>query len=459
MTSPFRPLSLAPCLSLPEQGVVTVYGAGGKTSVMETLTRELTKQGKRVIQTTTTKIFRPDNLPTIIGEDLAVVTEGLLAALREHPAVALGATLLTDNKLSGIDPAWPAALLEQKIADYIIVEADGSARKPIKGYASYEPVFPTRSDILIPVLGIDAIGRPVNPENVHRSEAFCQLTGAKPDAPLEFSHFLTSLRHMIDLGHASTPQATVIPVINKIDKISGYGVIREITEGLQRAGVCLLFTSLKDENSVWFVYQGGVGGNGFGISVVVLAAGGSVRMGKSKLSLEIKGKTLLEHALGPIREAGFKDVVVVFSEENEKLRALVPRNYRVVINRHSQEGISTSLKAGVAAVDPRNQGILFALGDQPFVGVDVYQKLVQYHRRHLTVLTWPVHEGKRGNPVLFDRRLWPELMKVEGDEGGKQIITRTSPEDIGRVEVAEAGVLIDIDTPDEYEKYRGKEQL
>jgi molybdenum cofactor cytidylyltransferase len=177
-------------------------------------------------------------------------------------------------------------------------------------------------------------------------------------------------------------------------------------------------------------------------------------MGKSKLSLEIQGKTLLEHALGPIREAGFKEVVVVFSEENEKLRALVPRDYHVVINRRSREGISTSLKAGVAAVDPRSQGILFALGDQPFVGVDVYQELVQYHRRHMTLLTWPVYKGKRGNPVLFDRRLWPELMKIEGDEGGKQIMACTAPEEIGQVEVAESGVLIDIDTPDEYEKYR-----
>jgi molybdenum cofactor cytidylyltransferase len=425
---------------------------------MDTLTRELTALGKKVIQTTTTKIFRPDELPTIIGEDLAAVTDGLSAALREHPAVALGATLLPDNKLSGIDPAWPAAFLEMQIADYIIVEADGSARKPIKGYSSYEPVFPTRSDILIPVLGIDAIGRPVNPDNVHRSEAFCQLTGAKPEEPLEVSHFIKSLQHMIGLGLLSSAGAPVIPLINKIDRVSGVGLIREIAEGLQDTTGCVLFTSLKDENPVRFVYQDGDGGNGFGVSVVVLAAGGSVRMGRSKLSLEIKGETILEHAMKPIREAGFKDVVVVFSEENKKLSDLVPREYRVVINRRSREGISTSLKTGVAAVDPRSQGILFALGDQPFVGVQVYEKLLQYHRQHLTLLTWPVYEGRRGNPVLFDRRLWPELMKVEGDEGGKQIMARTSPEDIGRVEVVEAGVLIDIDTPDEYEKYRGKER-
>jgi molybdenum cofactor cytidylyltransferase len=459
MDSSHYPLALAPCLSLPEQGVVTVYGAGGKTSVMGTLTRELTKQGKKVIQTTTTKIFRPDGLPTVIGEDMASVLDTLSKALRKCPAASLGATLLPENKLSGIDPSWPEILLERNIADYVIVEADGSARKPIKGYAAYEPVFPSRSDILIPVLGIDAIGRPVNPENVHRSEAFCQLTGAKPEEPLEASHFIKSLKYMIGLGLSSSPGTPIIPLINKIDCTSGVGLVQKIAEGLQDTAGCILFTSLKDENPVRFVYQNEQGGNGFGVSVVVLAAGGSLRMGRSKLSLEIKGKTILEHVLGPIREAGIKDVVVVFSEENEKLRYLVPRECRIVINRHSREGISTSLKTGVASVDPRSQGILFALGDQPFVGVDVYERLIQYHRRYLTLLTRPVYEGKRGNPVLFDRRLWPELMKTEGDEGGKQIMARTSPEDIGWIEAADPGVLIDIDTPDEYNKYRGKEGL
>ncbi|MBN1547507.1 MAG: putative selenium-dependent hydroxylase accessory protein YqeC [Syntrophaceae bacterium] len=448
---------LASCLSLPERGIVTIYGAGGKTSVMETLTREVTAQGKTVIQTTTTKIFRPEGVPVVVGEDFKVVAAQLSAGVASCGLAVLGATLTPENKLSGIDPAWPEALLESHVADYVIVEADGSARKPIKGYAPYEPVFPTHSDLLIPLLGVEAIGRPVNPDNVHRSDAFCKLTGAQPDKPLTVSHFIRCLQHMISLGQTGTPNTPIIPMINKVDLVSGPGQIQEIIAGFPQAPGFILFTSLKNDHPVRFVYRGATKEQSFGFSVVVLAAGGSVRMGRSKLTLEIQGKTLLENALLPIRQAGIRDVVVVLSEENEALKAKIPQEYHVVINRHSREGISTSLKSGLAAVDPCSQGVFFALGDQPFVGAEVYRKLIEQHCRYLPLVTWPVYGGKRGNPVLFDRRLWPDLMKTEGDEGGKQIIAGIPETKIGRVDVGDAGVLIDIDTQDEYEKYRTKE--
>ncbi len=454
MTPADSSLALVPCLVLPERGVVTIYGAGGKTSLMETLTRELTARKKTVIQTTTTKIFRPEGVPVVIGEDLTAVREQVGAAIDSHGLAVLGAAHLPEDKLAGIDPAWPESLLEHHIADYVIIEADGSARKPIKGYASYEPVFPTHSDLLIPVLGIEAIGQPITSNNVHRSDAFRKLTGAQLEEPLTVSHFVRCLLHMIDLGKTRSAAVPVVPLINKIDRVTGAGLIREIVTGLSDTVGSVLFASLRDDHPVRFIYHGGKGEQDFDFSVVVLAAGGSVRMGRSKLSLEIQGKTLLENALLPIRQAGIKDVVVVLNEENEGLKDLVPRSYRIAVNRRSREGISTSLKAGLAAVDPCSQGVLFALGDQPFVGPEVYKKLMDYHRRNLPLLTWPTHDGKRGNPVLFDRRLWPQLMRTEGDEGGKQIITATPEAEIGRVEIEDAGVLIDIDTPEEYDRYR-----
>ncbi len=448
-------LAVSPCLSLSDRGVVTIYGAGGKTSLMETLTREGIWRGKRVIQTTTTKIFRPTGVPVVIGENWNNVSNRLRDALKPGASAVLGAALLPKDKLAGIDPAWPEALLEKHVADYVIVEADGSARKPIKGYAPYEPVFPTRSDVLVPVLGVEAIGRPVNDENVHRSEVFCMLTGARPNEPLAVTHFLKSMRHMIEIGRANAPGVPIIPLFNKIDRLSGVGVIHEICRGLAGSDRRLLFTSLRDENPVRFVYQDDAA-CGFNVSVVVLAAGGSVRMGCPKLSLEVKGKPILAHVFASLGGTGVKDVVVVFSKENEKLRHLVPPEYRIIINRESREGISTSLKAGLAAVDPCSQGILFVLGDQPFVETQVCKKLIRYHQEHLPLLTRPVYGGQKGNPVLFDRRLWPALSAVMGDEGGKQIAAALSAAETGLVDVDDPGVLIDIDTPEEYEKYRMK---
>jgi molybdenum cofactor cytidylyltransferase len=436
---------------------VTIYGAGGKTILMDVLARELTARKKTAIQTTTTKIFRPEDVPVVIGEDFPEVAGRLTTHIGMDGRVILGTKLLRENKIDGIDPAWPEALLENHVADYVIVEADGAARKPIKGYASYEPVFPTRSDLLIPVLGIEAIGQPVTSDHVHRCDAFRRLTGAPPDGPLAVSHFAGCMMHMIGLGQASSPDTPVVPLINKVDRLSGTGMIQEVAAALSGTDGRILFASLQNDHPVRFVYQGGKGKQGFEFSVVVLAAGGSVRMGRPKLSLRIQGKTLLENALTPIGRTGMKDVVVVFSEENEGLKELIPPGYRVVVNRRSREGISTSLKAGLAAVDPCSQGVLFALGDQPFIGAEVYARLMDHHRRNLPLLTWPTHGGKRGNPVLFDRRLWPQLMQTEGDEGGRRIVTETMEEEIGRVEVEDTGVLIDIDSPEEYERYRTKE--
>ncbi|MCU0581407.1 MAG: selenium cofactor biosynthesis protein YqeC, partial [Syntrophales bacterium] len=263
MTAADSPLALVPCLSLPERGVVTIYGAGGKTSLMETLACELTARKKTVIQTTTTKIFRPDGVPVVIGDDYAAVREQVGAAIDSRGLAVLGAALLPEDKLAGIDPAWPESLLDHHIADYVIVEADGSARKPIKGYASYEPVFPTRSDLLIPVLGIEAIGQPVTSDNVHRSDAFCKLTGAQPGEPLSVSHFIRCLLHMIDLGKTCSPGIPVVPFINKVDRVTGSALICEIVAGLSGTEGSVLFASLRDDHPVRFIYHGGKREHGF----------------------------------------------------------------------------------------------------------------------------------------------------------------------------------------------------
>ncbi|MBU2054518.1 MAG: putative selenium-dependent hydroxylase accessory protein YqeC [Proteobacteria bacterium] len=175
MTIPVSIHGISTSLPLKGPAVIAIYGAGGKTTLLETLGRDLSLQGRRVILTTTTRIFKPHTYPCVIGEDFARVTEILAEHFPARSPVVLGAKLSDDHKLLGIDPAWPQALLDQDICDDLIVEADGAARKPIKGYASYEPVLPPSSTVLIPVLGYDALGIPIDAEHVHRPEAFWSL--------------------------------------------------------------------------------------------------------------------------------------------------------------------------------------------------------------------------------------------------------------------------------------------
>ena len=446
-------LSLLSCLSLPPKGIVAIYGAGGKTSFMQSLAKDLVLCGHKVIQTTTTKIRRPALMPCIIGHDIKTVTEELRIRLQENPMVSLASSLIPDGKLTGIPPSWPDALLKEEIADYILVEADGSARKSIKGYAHYEPVFPVNTCILVPVLGLDVIGRPVTAENVHRPDLFCRLTGCKPGALLEISSLVTMYRHMMELGAAHSPQAAIVPVFNKVDAIADENMIAAIAESLPSVGPYAFFTSLADSHPVKFAYGLEEKNHGFGISVVLLAAGKGKRMGKQKLDLEIKGETILKHAISAIDKAGIHDVVVVFSEQNSPHQSQFPAHFRRVVIAGISEELSNSVKQGLLNIRPQSQAVIFALADQPFITPDIYKALIQYHLRHLPLVTIPVHDGKRGNPTIFDRRMWPEFLKIKGDEGGRSLIAAVPAHKLGLVPVKDGGVLADIDTPEDYQRH------
>lgn len=457
MTVPVSIHGISASLPLKGPTVVTICGAGGKTSLLETLGRELSLQGRRVILTTTTRIFKPETYPCVIGEDFARVTEVLAERFPAHSPVVLGVRISDDHKLIGIDPAWPQALLDQDICDDVIVEADGAARKPIKGYASYEPVLPPSSTVLIPVLGYDALGIPIDAEHVHRPEAFCTLTGARSGDRITVDHFLTAMAHMIRLGQEKCPQAVIVPVVNKVDLAQDTQQIREIVQKFPLVDAVdrLLFTHLKGDPSVQFSFGRIQGVFEPEISVVILAAGGSVRMGRPKLALPLQEKTLFELAMAPVLASGIRDIVVVTGEDSAWIRGKIPSDIRIVVNPRSREGIATSLQAGISAVSSRSQAILFSLGDQPFVTAEVYRMLIEHYRRHMKALTFPVFGRKRGNPVLFDRRLWSALMALQGDEGGRQIFASVPDQEKAGVTVLCPGILQDIDTPEEYARMSG----
>lgn len=452
MTAPMSIHGFSASLPLKGPTVVTIYGAGGKTSLLETLGRELSLQGRRVILTTTTRIFKPETYPCVIGEDFLSVTEALAEHFPAHSPVVLGAKLSDDQKLIGIDPAWPQSLLDQGICDDVIVEADGAARKPIKGYASYEPVLPPSSTVLIPVMGYDALGIPIDAEHVHRPEAFCVLTGARQGDRITMDHFLTAMAYMIRLGQEKCPHAVIVPVVNKVDLARDTQQIREVCQKfpLVEAVDRLLFTRLKEDPSVQFSFGRIHGVLEPEISIVILAAGESVRMGRPKLALPLHEKTLLEMAMAPVLASGIRDIVVVTDEDSAWIREKIPSDIRIVVNPRSREGIATSIQAGITAVSSRSQAILFSLGDQPFVTAEVYRMLIDHYRRHMKALTYPVFDGKRGNPVLFDRRLWSALMALQGDEGGRQIFASVPDQEKAGVTVLCPGILQDIDTPEEY---------
>ena len=443
MTTPSFFHDLSNCLPLGLSPIVVLYGAGGKTSLMYRLGKELASQGKRVILTTTTKIYKPREYPSIIGSGFKPVAASLAAILALRSPVVLGREITAEGKLTGIDPDWPRAFLDGNLCDAVLVEADGAAHKPIKGYAVHEPVFPRSATLLIPVLGYDALGIPIDDDHIHRVEAFCTLTGARPGGRVTIHNFLAVMAYMIGIGIERCPGAAVVPAINKMDLSESTGQIRSIRETFPDCGVVsrLLCTDLKGKIPAPFIFRKMQSVFEPDLAAVILAAGQSSRMGRQKLMMTIGENTLLERAVGPTLKAGFREIVVVTDSHSGRIAEQLPPSVRIVANPQSPMGISTSLRTGILAVSHCTQAIVFVLGDQPFITADVYRSLIEHYRQSLKALTYPIYQGQRGNPVLFDRRLFEDLLALQGDRGGKQIFAAVPPQDQESVPVDCPGIL------------------
>jgi len=447
-----NPLNLAYTLELKEGEIIAAYGAGGKSTLLYRLAQELAGTQRRVLLTTTTKILRPDTIPSVICSALDEALDKLEQYFKKGNTVALGSSFLPDNKIKGIETVWLEEIARNGIASYILIEADGAARKPIKGFAPYEPVLPPNASLLLPVLGLDALGLKLDSKNVHRPKLLGRIAGIMPGEQINIDHINHYLKYVIKIGMEAVPRSRIVPVINKMDLIDNFNFIQEITRCLSGYPVVdrLLFSALQETFPVKFVF---VPSKPIPfISCVILAAGSSERMGRDKLALKIKGKTVLEHSVKNALSSRVGEVIVVTRPESGWVKELFAgRTVKVVVNPFYRQGISSSLKEGLRATHPLSQGVIFALGDQPFIPAEVYNTLIETYTHAMHLVTCPLFKGKRGNPVLFDRRSWPLLLNLEGDRGGKQIFPFLPEQEIYCVETSCAGILKDIDTPEEYQ--------
>jgi molybdenum cofactor cytidylyltransferase len=187
------------------------------------------------------------------------------------------------------------------------------------------------------------------------------------------------------------------------------------------------------------------------VAAVLLAAGGSRRMGQTKQLLPIDGQPMVRRVAQTVCEAGLAQVVAVVGAEGERVaRALADLGLEIVHNQAWERGMSTSVRAGIEALRPEIEAALLVLADQPALTADALGALVEAYRASRAPIVAPYYRGRRGNPVLFARSLFAELRQVEGDQGGRAILVRYE-QDVARVDVDDAAILLDVDTRQEYE--------
>ncbi len=184
----------------------------------------------------------------------------------------------------------------------------------------------------------------------------------------------------------------------------------------------------------------------------MLAAGMSQRMGTPKQLLRIAGKTVLERTLEKVRESAVNEIVLVLGHAADAVeKEISTQDIKIVRNDKYQQGMGTSLRAGVAAVGPDARAALVVLADQPFVQAATLNKLIEHHQTAKAQIVIPMFRGFRGNPVLLDRSIFPELQELSGDVGCRAIFG-SHTENIRKLDVDDAGILLDIDSRDDFEK-------
>jgi molybdenum cofactor cytidylyltransferase len=194
------------------------------------------------------------------------------------------------------------------------------------------------------------------------------------------------------------------------------------------------------------------------IAAIVLAAGLSSRMGSNKLLAPVGGKPLVRHATEAALDSAASQVIVVTGNNSDEVRcAMTPLSPLFVENPDFSNGLSTSLRTGLKALPVDCDGALILLGDMPGVTAALLDKLIAAfdpdEERAICVAT---RHGKRGNPVLWARRFFPEMLAIEGDVGARHLIGQYADLVI-EVEAADDGPLTDIDTPEALAAYRAKE--
>jgi len=299
------------------------------------------------------------------------------------------------------------------------------------------------------MVGIDAVGKPLTSEWVHRPQQVAQLTGLSLGATVTPKAIAQVMLHPEGNIKGAPPGARIVPVINKVDAHAQLAPAREVAcHLLERGAEKVVLTHLAPRPRVVEVVDAH---DELMISAIVLAAGRSQRIGVPKLGLKLRGKSLLEHVIDNALASKVSEVIVVLGPETAHLRPIFEglSRVKVIENRQPDQGQSSSLRLGLQCISQQAQATLFLMGDQPLVTPDIINALINKYSQSRGPIVAPLYQGQRGTPVLFDRSLLGELMAVEGNKGGREIVEKYKD---SMVTVSFESPLVgsDVDTWEDY---------
>ena len=368
-------------LTLPGHAVISVTGAGGKTSLISAWARELASSGKKVIITTTTHMFRPEFMEE----------EGIKVIAADDPE--------DPGKLTAPPDDIMAHLKDE--ADVVLIEADGSRRMPLKWPAAHEPVIPDYTDITVCVAGLSAIGKPVT-ETVYRADEMPE-TLKRDTVDFNLVHALVSSVNGGRKGVRGEFRVFMNQVDNDTDRLAAAYRLQQFFAVL---GIQSAWGSLRDPDDIR-------------TAVILEAAGDSKRFGSNKLLHAMDdGRPMIAPVLDAVRSIdAYRKIIVTQYDEVADLAD----GFTVVRNDRPDLGISRSMKLGIEAAGGAD-AYMFCVCDQPGLRASTLESLIEAYKKGTAGIVSLAWQGKMCNPKIFSSRYRSELMSLSGDTGGRQII-------------------------------------
>lgn len=211
---------LKEALQIKEREIISLVGGGGKTTLMFAIARELAEYGRGIILTTTTKIWKPSSPQVIfyLNDQLSNLKKWVTKNLSSFSCVLLAHKELNNGKLQGLDPQWVDELSKLEFVSWIIVEADGAAGRSLKAPQEGEPVIPQSTTLLIPVVGVDVLGAPLEERYVFRSSIAMEILKVPRGSPISPAMIGKLL---LTVCQNRPAKSRLIPFINKVDLEDG----------------------------------------------------------------------------------------------------------------------------------------------------------------------------------------------------------------------------------------------
>ncbi len=215
---------LTDALGLEKREVISLTGAGGKTTLMFRLAKELSLTGKKVVTTTTTKILEPASGETpslFINLDEKELKQFVDQHLDEYGHITIASERLGPGKLKGVSSDLVNNLGGSNKIDYIVIEADGAAGRPVKAPREGEPVIPSSTTLVVAILGVDGVEKEINDENVFQAERVSKMTGIPVGGRMTEEAMAVLVTHAEGIFKGAPISSRVVAFFNKVDIPNG----------------------------------------------------------------------------------------------------------------------------------------------------------------------------------------------------------------------------------------------